>query len=229
MRAEDGIRRILKIRLRIIMRLLPDEFFVVAEVIAVIVQREPARPACILQHLLLIGIQLGCRRAAGQDQLVPKVLRRQEAAREALHIGHSAVCRVRRDFQPEAEPGLQKARFCAHQAHSKRPVRRFPKVAALRMFDVRTAGNQRDPNVRQRTSREHSELLFFRDMLQNQVLEVSGKLIRRKRAPNPDACPARKRIEPKMYLRVMPQRFIMPDALYRILNRFPVQDMAVFN
>ena len=55
-------------------------------------------------------------------------------------------------------------------------------------------GRQRDADVGQRASRQHAEMHFLRQMLEDEVLVIPVELVGRYRRGNADTGPARKRV-----------------------------------
>ena len=148
--AEDGVRRVVQIPLRVVAQLLNDLPGVVAALIAPEGAAQPAPAAGIGGDILPVFPHLRHRRAAGEQGQIPRRLGRVKPPAHLLHVGHGASQALPRQLQAEVVPRLQQHALRPHQALADRTVGGLAEVAALCVLEMGPAGGERDFHIRDR-------------------------------------------------------------------------------
>ena len=151
---------------------------------------------------------------------------RPDRAVHPLDVRHGPADQAGRDLQPEIIPGLQQHAVRLHQSLPHRPVGSLPEIPALRVLQMGTAGKQSDLHIRDRRSRQHAGMLPFLQMGQNQPLPVPVQFVLAAGGSHRQPAARLSRLQQKMHLRIMPQRFKMAHALHGIRNGFLVYNIS---
>ena len=146
--AENGIRRIFQITLRVIGKARKNVLRIMAVSVSARLTQESSASAGIGSQLGGIAVHRRRGRAAAQKRPIPQLLRRIKAARAGADIRNGAADLFRRHRQPKGDVWLQKPRLCLHQPLPHRAIGRLPEVAALSMLEVRPACGQRNFHIR---------------------------------------------------------------------------------
>ena len=88
------------------------------------------------------------------------------------------------------------------------------------------ARGKRNLHIRNRSARQNPRMLFFFQMCQNQTLPVLSQNILAAVCIENESAACFARLHQQMHFRIMPQRFIMSNALDSRLNRFFIKDAA---
>ena len=114
---------------------------------------------------------------------------------------------VLRYFQTEAIPRFQQTAiallFRFHQTLPDRTICGLTEITALRMFQMRTADQQRNPHIGDRRAGKHTQMFTFLTMLQNQSLPVTVKHVLAAHGRIPHATSSRQRLKQHMGLRIV--------------------------
>ena len=226
MGAEHGIRRIVHISDRIIADALHHLRRVVAGLIALQGDKKSAVSPAVGGYLFLIVLHFRSGDASRQNGRLPIVFRRSERAVHPLDVRHCPADQAGRDLQPEIIPGLQQHAVRLHQSLAHRPVGGLPEVSSLRVLQMGAARKQSDFQIRDCRSRQHAGMFPFLQMGQHQPLPVPVQHILTAGGSHRQPASRLSRLQQQMHLRIVPQRLKMPHSLYRISNRFFVNNIS---
>ena len=143
-----------------------------------------------------------------------------------LDIRHRAARAVQRKLQPKLIDRLQQDIFRAPQTLPQRPVRRLPEISAFGMLLMCPPCDQCDLHIGNLRSGQHTDVLFFRQMRQDQSLPVAIQHILTAGRLKLQAAARLARLHQKMHLRVMAQRFKMSDSDHRLCDRLFVDNIS---
>ena len=230
-RAEHGVRRVRRVRVRVVARRGDDRLGVVALRVAAGEAGELAAALRVRRELPRVAAQLRDRRAAADDRRLALRLRRRELRREPRHIRKSPAHRLLRQAQRELIPGLKqhspaRGRRRA-QALTHRAVSRLAEVPALGVLRVRAAGAERYPHVRERRAGQRAEVRLLREVREYEPLPVCRELVFPAVRGEDHAAPRLSRLEQQVHLRIVPQRLVVAHALDPGAYRLLIEDAAL--
>ena len=90
-----------------------------------------------------------------------------------------------------------------------------------------SACNQRDLDIRDRRSGQHTYMLLFFQMRKDQPLPVPIQKILTAVSIKQNTTPPLQRLQQQMYFRIVTQRFKMPDAFHWLCNRLFINNTAL--
>ena len=80
---------------------------------------------------------------------------------------------------PERVPRLEQHGLRLHQPLPHSAVRRLPEIAALRVLQMRPAGDEREADIGDGRAGQHAPVRLLRQMRQDQPLPVQRQRVRR--------------------------------------------------
>ena len=173
MRAENGIGRVVNIRLGVIADALNDLLFVVAGVISCRPANDPALAGGVGRKSLGIAVHLGNGRNAGYDAAALGV----EFSAHCAHIAYGPAYLLGQDLDAEIIPRLEQHAFRLHKPLPHRAVHGLAEISALGVLDMRPAGYEADPHIRKRRAGQNAQMRFFSKICHDKALPVAVKLI----------------------------------------------------
>lgn len=176
---------------------------------------EPSFSFGVAYHLALIATKLRHRGAAGEHRIGADRFRRLYLSGHALQVGHGASGAFLRDGQTELVPRLEQHRLRRAQPLPYRPVGRLPEVTALGVLDVRFSGDNGYLHVGYRRACQHTDVRLFFKVCQYKSLPVDVKVVLSAVGEEMQPGATLGGFKQQVYLRVVPQRLIVPHTLYR--------------
>ena len=226
MGAEHGPGRIPAVRIRIILLLFDDFSGVMTRLIPLPGYRQPASPSCVARNLRRIITKLRGWHRSLQNRLFTAKLRRLAPAVHLTDVRHCPAHIFRRNFQRHIQNRLQQNIFCHHQALPHSRVCRLPEITAGGVLLIGLSAEKADMHIREsRTGKYPLEALYCQ-LRENQVLPVALQRIRNAAVLERDPASRISRLQKKMNLRVMSQRFKVTYALHRTPDGFLIDNAA---
>ena len=225
-RAEHAVRRVVKVARGVVTALGDDLLRVVAGVVARDAARDAPAPVGIGRDLGGIIAHRGHRRAAGEHSHVAVRLRRGKRAGHEPHVADRAADLLSRDLDAKGVVRLEQDAFRLHESLPHGAPRRLAEVAALRVLDVRAAGQQCDLHIRQRCAGEHAAVALLGQMREDQALPVPVEHVLAAGGVKRQARAALGRLEQQVHLGIVAQRLKMAHALDRRRDRLLIEDAA---
>ena len=226
MEAEHGSSRILDIAVKIIPDPLDHFFFVMAWAVTGRPQGKSPTPSGVGNDLLLIIPHFRYRSDPRKDRASFRLRRRVKRSLHPLHIRHGPAQVFRGQFQHKLIKRLQKTAAGFLQSLAHRPVGRLAEISALRVFDMRSSGNQRNLHIRNLRAGENAAVALLLQMGQNQSLPVPIQHVLTAVRFQHQPAASLQRLHQKMDLRIMAKRFKMSHALHSLLDRFFINNFA---
>ena len=121
---------------------------------------------------------------------------------------------------------LQKHTFGLHQPLPHGTVGGLAKITARGVLEMCSAGNKGNTHIGDRRTGQHAPVNFFLQMGKDQPLPVQIKRVGGAVGIKYKAAAPLTRLQDQMHFCIMPQRFIMADALHGVGDRFPVEDTS---
>ena len=212
MRAENGIGRVVNIRLGVIADALNDLLFVVAGVISCRPANDPALAGGVGRKSLGIAVHLGNGRNAGYDAAALGV----EFSAHCAHVAYGAAYLLRRNLDAKIIPRLEQHAFCLHKSLPHRAIHGLAEIAALGVLYMRPAGYEAYLHIRKRRACQNAEMRFFRKVCHYKALPIAVKLVQGTAAFKAQPRAALGRLDEQVHLGIVSQRLEMPDAVHRL-------------
>ena len=114
-----------------------------------------------------------------------------------------------------------------HQPLADGAVDGFAEIAALRVFEMGAAGEQRHLHVRERRAEQYALVLLLKDVRADQVLPALFEHVQRAAALKGDPASARAGREQEVHLGVVAQRLKVAAGVHRVLDGLAVEHLAV--
>ena len=219
--------------LRIAVRIIgnaPDHLLrIVAGPVSEQCKRDAAFTPCVGAHLRLVSSRRGDGNAAAENGAGPSALkfRLAEIRAHRAKIRHRAAEVLMGHRENKGIIRLQDCTLGHHETLADRAVGGLPEVAALRVLEVRAAGNQRNFHIRKRRPGQHARMLRLEDVREDKPLPVEIQVILAHGCRDSHAAPGAAGLKQQVYLRVMPERLKMPDAFHSLCHRFFVNDTSL--
>ena len=175
--AKDGARWMQKIPLGVVADSFDNLVLLRARAVARRLIRDFALPSGIRRDLRRISAQQPDRSCACENGSLPRQLRRGKLGVHPLEIRHRPPEHARRQLQPERVPRLQQHRLCLAQSLPHRAVGRLPEITALRVLQMRLAGNQRDAKIGHGASGQDARLHRLLQMREDEPLPAARQHI----------------------------------------------------
>ena len=223
-RTENGIHGLLQVGCRIVSLLKDDFLRVPAGLIIFEGIGDPALTVRVGTDSCSIVADPGRGDGAGENSGPSVAADRVKAAVHALNIGHKPADRLLGDLGLEAVPGLQQDAFGGHQTLTKRTYRRLPEIASFGMLLGCPAPGQRDLHIGNHRSCQDSARFHGHERGQDEALPVQRQAVRADTGVILDPGPAPGGFEEHMYLRIVPERLVVTNALHRRGDSFTIDD-----
>ena len=226
--AEDGVRGIPEVQLRIIAAFLDDPLLVVTGEVAGETEGKAAGSLGVGADLLHVVDGFGHRDFAADHSLALSggACVQSELRRHAVEVGEGPSCAGLGHLQRELVPGLQKDRTGVHETVPDRPVGCLAEIAAFRVLEMGLPVGHRDLHVGDRRSGEHSQVLLLLQMSEDQPLPVGGKTVGGDLALEDQSAARFAGREDQVDLRVVAQGFKVADALHGVGDGLAVGDAS---
>ncbi len=225
-RTENGTGRILQIGLTVVALGRNDLLAVVADIVAVELHGQASKPVRIGMHLADIRLQRRHRATPLQTHhAICAIFRRAELRKTLLHFRHRAPHIRHRHLKYEMVIWFKQYRLRALETLPDCAVGCLAEIAALRVLRMCPPGQDCDLHIGQYAAGQHASMVSLHDMRGNQMLPVRIQIIRAARGCYLNAGTSLARLEQQVHLRIVPQRFKMPDTLHRLRNRLLVDDV----
>ena len=143
-----------------------------------------------------------------------------------LDIRHRTACTVQRKLDPKFIHWLQKCTYRTSQSLAKRPVRCLPEISSFGVLLMRTPCDQCDLHIGNLRSGQHTDVLFFSQMCEDQSLPVAIQHILTADCFKLQTAARLPRLHQKVHLRVMAQRFKVADSDHRLRDRLLIDNAA---
>lgn len=170
--AENRVRRVVQVAVRVVPDVGDDLFRVVAGPVALYLEEQAAIPSGVDADLPGVVPHGGDWGGAGEDRAVPQRFRPLKGSVHALDVSHSPADALAGHLQPEGVPGLQQDGFRLFQPLPQGAIGGLTEVAALCVLDVGATGEDADPHIGDGGTGQDTEVGFLRQMGENQPLPV---------------------------------------------------------
>ena len=210
--AENAVRRLFKVAVRVIAYVRNDLFGVVAWEIAFQLADKAPLALGVACHISVIIGSLRNGDSARYHSIFTHYLGSGELAAHSPDISHRPACTVGGHFQTKTVEGFKQYALSAFQTHSQRPVRRLTEISALGVLYVRPACHKGHLHVRKRGVCENSRESRGFQQRYDQPLPVLPQYVLGAVGGKYQSAALLKRLQQQMYLRIMAQRLIVTYA-----------------
>ena len=226
--AEDGVRGIPEVQLRIIAAFLDDPLLVVTGEIAGKAEREAAGALGVGANLLHVVDGFGHRYFAADHSLALSggTCVQSELRRHAVEVGEGPSGAGLGHLQREFIPGLQQDATGIHETVPDRPVGGLAEIAAFRVLEMGFPVCHRDLHVGDGGSGEHAQVLLLLQVGEDQPLPVCGQTVRGNLALEDQSAARLAGREDQVDLRVVAQGFKVADAFHGVGDGLAVGDAS---